>query len=59
MTAAVTIDGRCTACGMCIATCPEGALSTAPARPRVETDACTSCWECLEICPVDAISGCQ
>ena len=53
--AAVSIDDRCTACGACIATCPEGALSPAPKRPRVDAERCTLCLACIEICPRDAI----
>jgi formate hydrogenlyase subunit 6/NADH:ubiquinone oxidoreductase subunit I len=53
---AVAIDARCTACGQCIATCPERALIRAPKRPVVLIDQCTVCYACIEICPVDAIS---
>ena len=50
-----TISARCTACGMCIATCPEHALRVAPGRPDFDTGACSGCLACIEICPVDAI----
>ena len=53
MTVAVAV--RCTACGMCLATCPERALSPAPFRPTVDDGRCTDCLACVEICPVDAI----
>ena len=56
MTAVVTIDGRCTACGMCLATCPVDALRPAPRRPAVRPGRCTGCLECIEVCPVDAIA---
>jgi precorrin-8X/cobalt-precorrin-8 methylmutase len=52
----VVIDARCTACGACLATCPERALSPAPYRPLVDAGRCTDCLACLEVCPVDAIS---
>ena len=52
----VVIDDRCTACGVCIATCPEGALSPAPNRPAVDDDRCTLCLACVEVCPRDAIA---
>jgi ferredoxin len=55
MTVAITTD--CTACGLCLATCPTHALRPAPKRPEVVDDRCTDCWLCLEICPVDAISA--
>ncbi|GAC1315756.1 MAG: hypothetical protein NVSMB12_11880 [Acidimicrobiales bacterium] len=53
---AVVIDQRCTACGMCLATCPEAALLPAPNRPTVVDSRCTNCLACIEICPVDAIT---
>lgn len=52
----VVIDARCTACGLCLATCPERALLPAPKRPLVLDDRCTACGACLEVCPVDAIA---
>jgi len=51
---AVVIDDRCTACGACIVTCPEGALRPAPKKPHVSA-ACTACLACVEVCPRDAI----
>jgi ferredoxin len=51
----IVIDRRCTACGLCLATCPEGALRRAPGRPMVIESRCTDCLACIEICPVDAI----
>ncbi len=52
----VVIDARCTACGLCLATCPERALRPAPRRPAVIDDRCTDCLACIEICPTDAIT---
>ena len=52
----VLIDQRCTACGVCLVTCPERALRPAPRRPIVVDARCTDCLECVEVCPVDAIS---
>lgn len=51
----VTIAPSCTACGLCLITCPTDALRPAPKRPDVVDDRCTDCWLCLEVCPVDAI----
>lgn len=56
MTAVLTIDARCTACGLCLPTCPEGALRRAPKRPLVVQARCTACMACVEVCPVDAIA---
>lgn len=51
----VRIAPSCTACGSCLATCPEGALVRAPQRPDVLAGACTDCLACIEVCPVDSI----
>jgi len=50
------ITGACTACGLCLATCPERALVRAPGRPRLLAERCTLCLACVEVCPVDAIT---
>ena len=55
MIATVAVTAACTACGACLATCPERALSPARHRPAVDDDRCTGCLACLEVCPVDAI----
>lgn len=56
MTETLIIDGRCTACGLCLVTCPPGALHPAPGRPTLDSDACTRCLSCIEVCPTDAIT---
>ena len=52
---AVAVDARCTACGLCVITCPEGALLPAAFRPAVVTGRCTACLACIEVCPRDAV----
>ena len=52
----VTVAATCTACGVCLPTCPERALVRAPRRPLVIDSLCTDCLACLEVCPVDAIT---
>jgi len=52
----VLIDDRCTACGLCLISCPERALLPAPRRPAVVDERCTDCWACIEVCPRDAIT---
>ncbi|HXQ19270.1 MAG TPA: 4Fe-4S binding protein [Acidimicrobiales bacterium] len=54
-TPTVTIDDRCTACGVCLVTCPTRALVPAPRRPLVLDDRCTACGACVEVCPRGAI----
>ena len=51
----VRVSGACTACGGCVATCPEQALVPARGRPAVVDELCTNCLACLEVCPVDAV----
>ena len=51
----MTVLSRCTACGACLATCPEQALLPAPLRPLVDGVRCTDCLECVEMCPAGAI----
>jgi len=51
----IRILPSCTACGNCIVTCGEQALTRAPKRPLVIDERCTSCGECIEVCPVGAI----
>jgi Fe-S-cluster-containing hydrogenase component 2 len=55
MTATVRITDACTACGACLATCPERALRRAPRKPLVLDERCTACWDCVGICPTGAI----
>lgn len=52
----VTVDDRCTACGACIVTCPEGALRAAPDLPVLRPGRCTGCLACVEVCPAGAIT---
>lgn len=51
----VVIAERCTACGLCLVTCPERALLPAPGRPLVVDARCTGCLACVEVCPRDAL----
>lgn len=51
----VAVSGRCTACGACLATCPERALLPAAGRLAVVAERCTDCLACIEICPAGAL----
>ncbi len=52
----VGVGAACTACGLCLVTCPHGALRPAPGRPLVVNRRCTGCLACVEVCPRDAIA---
>jgi ferredoxin len=47
---------RCTACGLCLITCPARALAPAARHPVVAADRCDACGDCVEVCPRDALS---
>jgi NAD-dependent dihydropyrimidine dehydrogenase PreA subunit len=47
---------RCTACGLCIAECPTGALGWQHDRAALLwPERCTYCAACETLCPSDAI----
>ncbi len=52
----VRIGSACTACGLCVVTCPEGALVPARHRPDVVLARCSGCMACVEVCPRDAVA---
>ena len=51
----LVITDACTACGMCLVTCPERALAPAPKKPLLDATRCTLCLACIEVCPRDAV----
>ena len=46
---------KCTGCGICVSTCPFGALEIKDNKVS-ELDGCTLCGACVEACPAEAIS---
>ncbi len=53
----VVDESRCIGCGICLDSCPEGAIvvdKTAHVDPR----RCTGCGRCIDECPQGALSLC-
>jgi len=46
---------RCTLCGDCVSSCPEGAVSLIAHRIVVDAKLCRYCGDCEDVCPHDAI----
>ena len=52
---AYTILANCTACGLCLPTCPIDAISVADPIYVIDQELCCDFEDCLAVCPVDAI----
>jgi NAD-dependent dihydropyrimidine dehydrogenase PreA subunit len=49
-------EDECTACGICVDTCPNGVLDiVGDSVSVVNEDECTACGDCMEECPMGAI----
>lgn len=46
---------RCMGCGVCVRTCPNGALSAAPEGILIDRGKCAACGMCIEACPTGAL----
>ena len=46
---------KCTACGICIDVCPNGAIVMENGKAIVNNDFCRNCNVCIKACPADAI----
>ncbi|MDO5562277.1 MAG: 4Fe-4S binding protein, partial [Synergistaceae bacterium] len=49
---------KCIACGSCVKTCPNGAISLKDDRLATDPALCTGCGVCCEACPADARELC-
>ena len=55
---AVVDQGKCTACGECVESCPLECIVQKPENDNkafVDPDACSECGACVDSCPVSAI----
>ena len=50
------VDGRCSGCGSCLATCPSKAIVATPGALVIADERCSECLACVEVCPTDAIN---
>lgn len=46
-----TVPDNCRACGLCVESCPAGALSLQGGTIRLDRELCLECYCCLEHCP--------
>ena len=45
----------CSACGLCIRECPQGAITLIWGRADIDPDRCNGCRRCLDFCPQGSI----
>lgn len=45
---------RCQGCGLCVTTCPKGALELCRGQVRRDAERCTDCGTCAAACPQEA-----
>lgn len=46
---------KCVGCGVCIDSCPEGAISMGDEKATIDQDKCTFCGNCFSACPQETI----
>jgi len=50
-------ETKCLGCGLCVKTCPAGAVRLGEKRTAAVDDlVCGGCYKCVRRCPVQAIS---
>ena len=51
----VVDEEECTGCGLCLESCPSGAIRMQGQAAEIIQGLCTSCGSCAEACPQNAI----
>lgn len=49
------MSAKCTACGLCIEWCPEGAITLDDGTALIDSAKCIGCGECLTVCRFEAV----
>jgi len=49
------IDDNCIGCGLCIDSCPLGAISLLENNAAINKELCIECACCIDVCSVEAI----
>ncbi|NLB51469.1 MAG: 4Fe-4S binding protein [Syntrophomonadaceae bacterium] len=49
------VDDSCIGCGVCVDTCPVGAISIIDEKAFIDTEICLECEACIDVCPLEAI----
>ncbi len=55
MSKPVNVGDSCTGCGVCVSTCPFGAITVVDGKAQIG-DACRVCGACEPVCPMKAIT---
>lgn len=48
-------EDKCTACGQCLETCPQGAIALEDSGATIDQTLCAGCAACMTVCPQGAI----
>jgi Fe-S-cluster-containing hydrogenase component 2 len=48
-------EEKCTACGLCLDACPQGAITLGEGGATIDQDLCAGCADCMTVCPQGAI----
>ncbi len=51
------IPEKCTGCGICVGTCPNGAIQLVNGLAILDQATCTGCQACMDACPEGAITA--